>query len=134
MSAWFADFSRETLTLDGEADLFALYGIEGDDAFEFMDAFVNRFDVEVDGYRWYFHHAEEGMNIGGWFFKPPYRRVQRMPITPDLMVEAIDGKHWPVQYPPHDLPTVRWDIRVNQMMFVVPVVLFSLWLWNRFVA
>lgn len=37
-------------------------------------------------------------------------------------------------YPPHDIPPVRWDIRVNQLLLVAPIILFGIWLWKRFVA
>lgn len=99
-----------------------------------MDAFATQFGVDDDDYRWYFHGDEDGMNFGGMFFRPPYLRVERMPITPDILIEAIDSKRWPLRYPPHQIPAVRWDIRINQLLVVVPLILLGLWLWARLVA
>ncbi|WP_426036211.1 hypothetical protein [Brevundimonas sp. DC300-4] len=134
LAKWFEDFWHGPLPANGNADLFEVCGIAGDDASDFMDAFGARFGVDDDGYRWYFHHGEEGSNFGGLFFKPPYRRVVRVPITPDMLAEAIESKRWPLRYPPHELPTVRWDIRINQILMIIPVIMFGLWVWKRFLA
>ena len=134
LAEWFESFWGASLPHDGNADLFQVYGIVGDDASDFMDEFAARFGVEDDGYLWYFHHGEEGTNFGGMFFRPPYRRVERLPITPDILIEAIESKRWPIRYPPHQLPAVRWDIRINQLLVVAPLILLGLWLWMRFVA
>lgn len=135
LAEWFESFWAGTpLPATGDADVFDICHIDGDDAFGFMDAFGERFGVDLENYRWYFHHGEEGSNFGGIFFKPPYRRVQRMPITPDTLIEAIETRLWPLRYPPHELPTVRWDIRINQLMLVVPLAMLGLWLWKRFAA
>ncbi|HEV7352266.1 MAG TPA: hypothetical protein VGN74_03955 [Brevundimonas sp.] len=98
-----------------------------------MDGFRDRVGIDGENCLWYFHHREEGTNFGGLFFAPPYRRVQRIPITPDILIKAIERKSWPLEYPPHRVPTVRWDIRMNQLLLVVPVVLLVLWLSQRFV-
>ncbi len=115
-----------------DADLFDGLGIDGDDAFEFMEAFSKSFSVDLTGYRWYFHHAEEGWNYGGLIFAPPNRRVKAIPITKAILLEAIRTKAWPLRYPEHRLPSRRWDIFLNQLLAVPPVVLAGLWLWRRF--
>lgn len=121
------------MPLPDDADLFDRLGIEGDDALDFMDKFAARFAVDVTDYRWYFHHAEEGWNIGGLFFAPPYRRVERVPITTGLLAEAIETKQWPLRYPDHVLPSVRWDIRLNQFVGVLTLGLLALWAGWRLV-
>jgi hypothetical protein len=126
-------FSASTELLSDDADLFLLIGLEGDDASDFMDSFFRRFGVDASGYRWYFHHAEEGSNFGGAFFAPPNQRVERLPIGPNILIEAIETKKWPLQYPPRDMPKIRWDRRVNQLLLFIPVVLLALWLGRRFV-
>ena len=126
-------FSESPESLSDDADLFALIGLEGDDASDFIDRFSGRFGVDANGYRWYFHHAEEGWNFGGLFFAPPDQRVERLPITPGILVEAIEAKQWALQYPLHDLPRVRWDTRVNQSLVLLPLALLALWLWQQFV-
>ncbi len=87
-----------------EADLFDALGIEGDDAFAFITEFGRRFDVDLEDYRLYFHHGEEGWNLGGLVFKPPYGRVNRIPISIALLEKAIAVKRWPVTYPAHSPP------------------------------
>jgi hypothetical protein len=96
--------------LNHDDDIFDALGIYGDDAFDLMEAYSARFGVEVSDYRWYFHHGEEGSNPGALFFHPPYARVKRIPITLDVLAEGIERKHWPLQYPDHQLPKVRWDV------------------------
>ena len=132
-AAWFEQFFGEPLSANDDTDLFARFGIVGDDASEFMEAFAARFDVPTEGYRWYFHHEEEGWSFGALFFAPLNRRVERIPITPNILVQAIEAREWPVQYPPHALPKVRWDIRINQALLLVPFALGALWLWQQFV-
>lgn len=109
LSEWFEAFWGEKLPASAEEDLFARFGIDGDDAFEFMDSFTARFDVDVENYLWYFHHGEEGWSPAGLFFAPPYRRVKSIPITTETLLEAIRSRRWPLAYPEHRLPKVRWD-------------------------
>lgn len=134
LAEFLAERSGEVRLLPSDADLFARLGIEGDDAFEFMDHFGRHFGVDTKNYRWYFHHGEEGHSFGGIFFRPPYRRVKRIPLTSDALLEAIRTRRWPLHYPAHHLPKVRWDIRMNQALFTVaPLGLLAFWLWIRFV-
>lgn len=134
LDAFFQAFWKEDRCPPGDADVFGQLGIEGDDAFEFIEAFANRFSVDMSGYRWYFHHAEEGVNTGSLFFRSPDQRVERIAITPDILGEAIRTKRWPLQYPTHKVPSVRWDTRLNQAIVVVPLFLLALWAWRRFVG
>jgi hypothetical protein len=107
--------------LGPDDDIFELTGIAGDDAFEFMQSYAARFGVDVSNYLWYFHHGEEGLNYGALFFDPPHLRVDRIPITLAMLVQGIHGKRWPVQYPDHHLPKVRWDVwlQLPAMLFVL---------------
>src|SRR5262245_10993482 len=127
------DFSRAAKPLPDDADIFDSLGIDGDDAFEFVERFATKFDIDITNYRWYFHHGEEGFYIGGWFFRPPYRRVDRIPITPRVLAEAIRIKRWPLEYPGHKLPSVRWDIRSSQLFTLAIITLLVVGLWQRFV-
>jgi len=45
------EFWGETKPLSDDADLFNKLGIDGDDAFEFIDRFATAFDVEAGNYR-----------------------------------------------------------------------------------
>ena len=115
------------------SDLFADLGIDGDDFFELEAEFEKRFSVDMSAYRWYFHHGEEGgPNIGGLFFSPPYRRVKRIPITPELLLASANAHRWPLEYPAHDLPSCRLDLFLNQGIFgavAVAGLLLLAWSW-----
>lgn len=119
--------------LTNQSDIFARLGIDGDDAFEFIDEFAREFDVDVSDYRWYFHHGEEGLGLGGIFFSPPYRRVKPIPITFDDLIRAVETRKWPIEYPEHTLPSVRWDLRFNQVFGLLIAAVLVVWLWRRFV-
>jgi len=109
LTEFLKEFGNECEPLPGDTDLFERLRIDGDDASEFIQQFAAKFDVDVTNFRWYFHHGEEGFNLAALFFRSPDRRVQRIPIMPDVLLEAIRTKHWPLQYPEHRLPKVRWD-------------------------
>lgn len=97
-------------------DVFGSLGIDGDDAFEFIESFGEKFLVNLDGYRWYFHHGEEGWGLGGVFFPPPNTRVDNIPITVDMLLESAKAGRWKLNYPPHVLPARRWDLHINQLV------------------
>lgn len=126
-----SDFERAVP--DG-ADLFKAMRITGDDAFELMDSFFAAFEIDASEYRWYFHHAEEGMNVGGLVFKSPGQRVDYIPLTPEILKEAIKSKQWPIRYPEHSLPKVRGDMLINQVLLLVGGAGLLLFLWTRFVT
>jgi hypothetical protein len=128
------DFWGEAEPPEDDADVFVKLGIDGDDAFEFIDRFVAKFEIDASSYRWYFHHGEEGFNIGGLFFRPPYQGVDHIPITLNILIKAVETKSWPIDYPQHQLPLVRWDLRFNQAFALLAFGGFAVWLWWRFVA
>lgn len=102
-------------------------GIYGDDAEELLGALAKRFKIDMSGYLWYFHTGEEpGCNPGAIFFKRPNQRVQHIPVTLALLVEAAETKVWPVNYPPHTLPEHRWDLRMTWGCLLVLLLLFAL--------
>lgn len=106
-------------------DIFLGNGMDGDDAFEFMEAFSTRFGVNLDDYRWYFHHGEEGFgSLGGVFFPPPYARVTNIPITMEDLVRSANSGRWTIEYPPHQLPESRADIKFDQGCTVILVLVF----------
>lgn len=97
-----------------DSDLFELFDIRNDDAAAFIEQFGDRFKVDLDSYLWYFHHGEGGLNIGGFFIKPPYQRVERIPITPALLLKAATKKRWKLKYPDHQPLKKRWDMVINK--------------------
>ena len=128
------DFWHWKGPLADDEDLFATLGIEGDDASGFMDAFVARFEIDAAAYRWYFHHADEGWNFGGLFYKPIHARFGRIPITVATLTEAVRAGCWPIAYPDHVVPKRRWDIVINQLFGVAVLIGLVAWGWMRFVG
>jgi Protein of unknown function (DUF1493) len=135
VSDFLKDYLGESEPLSDDADIFYDFKIDGDDAFDFIEKFAAKFEIDLSTYRWYFHHGEEGiLSIGGLFFKPPYRRVVRMPLTPQVLAAAIRSKRWPLEYPLHSLPSVRWDMMINQMVVIAMMAWCAAALWQRFVG
>ena len=101
-------------------DIYLELGCGGDDFHELMELYAAKFGVDMSTYLWYFHTDEEGglFSIGGAFFKPPYERVQRIPISPKLLLEAANIGHWHLPYPEHTLPKRRWDMLINQVVII----------------
>src|SRR5215510_3593137 len=66
VSGFLKEFWGEIKPLSDDADIFHNLGIDGDDAFEFIERFAAKFEIEITNYHWYFHHGEEPfLNIGG---------------------------------------------------------------------
>ena len=102
------------------ADLERDLHITGDDFFELMQLFAKEFAVDLQGYRWYFHHAEEvTFNPGALLFKPPYRQVPHIPVTPSVLLAAAKSGHWLISYPEHTLPKHRLDLLATYGLFAV---------------
>jgi hypothetical protein len=101
-------------------------GVYGDDLDELLWAYADRFGVDMAGYLWYFHNCEEGSNFGALFFAPPYKRVRGIPITVGTLHRFAVLRRWALDYPPHDVPRSRPDIRINQGCALLGL-LFVLW-------
>jgi hypothetical protein len=86
----------------------------------------------MNSYRWYFHAKEEGgwNSLGALFFKPPYKRVTHIPVTPKLLQDAANKGRWDLQYPPHTIPKRRWDLIINGILFLA-VLLWALYTWFK---
>lgn len=112
-------------------DIFKELGITGDDFHEMIDDFSIRYEVDMADYLWYFHSNEEGgPGIGSFFFKPPYERVERVPVTPIMLASFIVSKKWTINYPEHSLPKYRIDLWISTFIFIFAVVLaIVLWLF-----
>lgn len=106
--------------LNPETDIFSELGVVGDDFHEMMEAYHKEFNVNLSAYRWYFHADEEGgsLTIGALLFEPPYRRVKRIPVTPDLLLNCANLGTWSITYPDHQLPRRRYDILVNTLLML----------------
>ena len=112
------------------SDLCRDLGIYGDDFFELIEEYEKIFEVDMSRYLWYFHHQEEvSAGIGGLFFKPPYERVNHIPVTPLVLLEAANRKSWHIEYPEHTLPPERYDMLINRyiaLFFLILIVVIAI--------
>jgi hypothetical protein len=77
-------------------------GCTGDDFHELMDAYSDRFNVDMSRYLWYFHTHDESMaTLNPFPGNPPSTQVERIPVTLDLLVEKAMLGSWDLNYPPH---------------------------------
>ncbi|MEO1653574.1 MAG: DUF1493 family protein [Bacteroidota bacterium] len=117
------DFLKEELglsQLSPQSDIFGELGVRGDDFDELMEKYQKQFKVNMDAYLWYFHSDEEGLNFpGGLFFKPPYERVNRIPVNPELLVKFAQSGTWQLDYPEHQIPKWRYDILMNSLIGLI---------------
>lgn len=104
-----------------ESDLMNDLGCSGDDFHELIDEYAKKFNVEMKSYLWYFHTNEEGNNIGGVFFKPPYERVKHIAVTPQILLQSANEGKWLIEYPVHELPKRRNDIIINQILILLVI-------------
>ena len=133
-----AEFVREETGYSGEITpakkLVEDIGADGDDMFEFIHHYSDRFAVDTEAYRWYFHHGEEGSwSLGSLFFDPPYKRVPHIPITVGMLHQFAEQKCWGIQYPDHQLPKRRIDILINQVFVVGVLSYLGYSLWRHFI-
>jgi hypothetical protein len=110
--------------LDGD-DIFADLNCTGKKMTQLVEAFSKRFNVDTTAYRWYFHTNEEDHSIGGMFFKPPYERVQRIPITPEMLWHMANAGQWNIDYPDHEIPSSRVDYLINILLFIGGAILLA---------
>jgi acyl carrier protein len=116
-------FIEQALGIDAnilkpDSDLFEDFGVFGDDLFELIDEFSEKYDVNIDNFLWYFHSPEEASSLFGIIFSPPNKRVSRIAITPDILVQYDNQKCWRLEYPAHEIPKRRWDILLSQLLFL----------------
>ena len=106
--------------ITSETDIFNECGISGDDSHELIEKYQMKYNVDMSNYLWYFHCDEEETTfITGMFFKPPYKRVTRIPITPKMLTDFANSKIWKIDCPDHKLPKYRYDMIFNQVLFLV---------------
>lgn len=114
----------DEVEIAGNTDLVNDLGVWGDDFFELIEDFSREFQVDISSFRWYFHSGEEGLNIGSGIFRPPNERVERIPVTLEVLAEAAEKQRWIVEYPPHQLPAHRFDIWLNMLLALGVVLAF----------
>jgi len=118
-------------SITSDTDIFNECGISGDDSHELIEKYQMKYGVDMSTYLWYFHCDEEGSTfITGMFFKPPYKRVTRIPITPKMLTDFANSKIWKIDYPEHKLPKYRYDIIFNQII----IFFFLFFLFYKYVV
>lgn len=109
--------------ISSDTDIFNDCGISGDDSHELIEKYQAKYNVDMSNYLWYFHCDEEGSSfITGMFFKPPYKRVKRIPVTPKILTDFANSKKWEIDYPEHILPKKRYDLLINQIIFSLIII------------
>ena len=95
---------------------------------EMLEAFSKRFDVNMDGFIWYFHHGDEPADPPGKlkFLKAPYDKVDPIPVTPEVLRVAAESGYWPIEYPEHDVGKYRWDTIVPTAFIFIVVLTMTL--------
>ena len=119
------EFVKENTGYDNiasDTDIFGV-GITGDDFHELIEDFAKTYSVDMKNYRWYFHANEEGGDlVGEIFFPPPYKRVERIPVTPSLLTEFANSGKWTIKYPKHQIPKKRYDFLINNILLAAFIV------------
>ena len=115
--------------LTPSSDLHDDLGITGSDFSIVMHKFEREFNVDMRNYRWYFHHTEDNaLGLAGLFKNSPSFRVPYIPVTPHLLLDAVNQGKWPVDYPEHDLSGVRFDITVDRIIGLALFLFIVTWI------
>ena len=95
-------------------DLLGSTGLETKGAKRYLEAYAMRFGVDMRGYRWWFHHRDEGPFATPLVALDDDRNEIRIPLTAAMLDGFADRGRWDLEYPPHrlGLRSVRWAIVV----------------------
>lgn len=117
-------------------DLLKDYGVDGDDAFAFIEAFAERYDVDVTGYCFFFHHRDSAKLMGRLPFARPDRHVRRIPISADMLVDFAERGTWDLLYPrtarQNAAARARREQRIIDRLLFLSLALLTVgiaWLW-----
>lgn len=110
-----------------DTDILLDMGVSRDDFDEMIEKYAEKYQVDMSGYLWYFHSDEEGFGMGRFFFKPPYERVKRIPVTPKMLADFAVTKKWKIEYPHHKVPEHRPDLAFNKASIIVFLVILIIW-------
>jgi len=107
--------------------------ITRDDFHDFMQLYAMKFNVNMNDYLWYFHTSEEGgpINLGGLIFPPPYKRVERISLTPSILLDFANKGKWELHYPEHRLMSRRYDIITNKIIIIGFLICLIIWIIIR---
>ncbi|MDR3353120.1 MAG: DUF1493 family protein [Zoogloeaceae bacterium] len=116
------EFVREQTgvkVIEAHRDIEDDLGCTGDDFFELIEDFADRYSVDISTFLGYFHADEEGFNPGRLLFPSPYDRVEKIPVTPALLADFANKGKWDILYPEHTLPEIRWDVFLTPLVFLL---------------
>ena len=111
-------------------DLLGAFGMEGDDANEFLEAYADRFGVDMSGFRWEFHYVAD---------EPPFRRrvlpvdrdgkvIPFLPVTLRQLTRAAEAGQWQFDYPEHRIRISRVaEYALALVLVFLLLTLFLLW-------
>lgn len=101
--AFVLEFTASKPAQLNSSDVFGSLTIDGDDVDEFLEEYAKRFEVDISSFIWYFHSGSEGWNLAWLVFKPPWRQVQEIPITIEMLTRFANERRWGIAYPAHQL-------------------------------
>ncbi len=96
-----------------ESDFLGAFGMEGDDANEFLEPFSTHLEVDLSEIRWEFHYnADEPPNYRRiWPLDANGHLIPYVPITIYQLVAAVNTGAWQYVYPKHTIqkkPSLIW--------------------------
>ncbi len=128
------EFVKEQTGIDevvAQTDIFNDLACTGDDFTNLIKKYKARFNVDMSTYLWYFHTNEEGLSVGSIFFKPPFERVERIPVTPEMLQVFANISKWDIYYPEHEIPSARFDIFINIILVFAAIFLILYVVMNK---
>ncbi|MBB4081101.1 hypothetical protein GGR28_003748 [Lewinella aquimaris] len=113
--------------LDDHQDIWRSSRMSGDDWHDFIIEFAQRYNVDMDGYKWYYHVDEEGLfNPGGWLYPPPQNQVKRIPLSVADLARIATKAVWDLDYPSEAVDLRRCDMIINRTIFYFVLTVASL--------
>lgn len=96
------------------ADLLAPVAHDGRAANRFMKLYALRFGVNMSGYKWFFHHRDEGVFATPMVALDGEGNEIHIPLDSEMLAGFAERRRWDLAYPPHrlGLRSVRWAVVV----------------------
>jgi len=90
--------------LHPDSDLWENFGNDGWTWEDFFMEYQDRFEVNLDGYVWYFHHEDGEVDWFEGIFPTRDQLVTRIPVTPAILLDSARLGRWSISYPEHEFP------------------------------
>ena len=74
-------------------------GVSGDDMDHLVKDLSKVFNVDVREYRWHYHTDAEGFTPLWWMVTPWWKKVSRIPVSTEDLVESARRGSWSIAYP-----------------------------------